>query len=94
MWVLSFKNWGVKLMKEGEDSGWIEQTDDEHPKKERKRGVCLPHSARSREVLAGRFLILGAQLFVDALYRGGKPQRGQRIVLKIDHIIIINRYFI
>jgi hypothetical protein len=35
----------------------------------------------------GIFLILDAQLFVDALCRGGKPQRGRRIVLKIDHII-------
>jgi hypothetical protein len=26
--------------------------------------------------------------FVDALCRGAKPQRGRRIVLKIDHIII------
>ena len=59
------------------------------PKKEKGRGACLPHSARSRAVLAGRFLILGAQFFVDALCRGGKPQRGRRIVLKIDHIIII-----
>jgi hypothetical protein len=61
------------------------------PKKEKGRGACLPHSARSRAVLAGRFLILGAQFFVDALFRGGKPQRGRRIVLKIDHIIIIGR---
>jgi hypothetical protein len=59
------------------------------PKTKKKRGVCLPHSARSRAVLAGRFLILGAQLFVDELCRGGKPQRGRRIVLKINHIIII-----
>ena len=46
-----------------EKSGWIEQTDDGHLKK-KKRGVCLTHSARSRAVLAGRFLILGAQFFV------------------------------
>jgi hypothetical protein len=26
---------------------------------------------------------------VDALCRGGKPQRGRRVVLKIDHILII-----
>ena len=57
------------------------------PKKEKGRGACLPHSARSRAVLAGRFLILGAQFSVDVLCRGGKPQRGRRIVLKIDHII-------
>ena len=54
-------------MEDGGDSGWIEQTDDGHLKKEekKKRGVCLTHSARSRAVLAGRFLILGAQFFVD-----------------------------
>ena len=28
-----------------------------------------------------------ARFFVDALCRGGKPQRGRRIVLNIDHII-------
>jgi hypothetical protein len=56
-------------------------------KKKKKIGACLPYSARSRAVLAGRFLILGAQLFVEAPYRGGKPQKGRRIVLKIDHII-------
>jgi hypothetical protein len=33
------------------------------------------------------FLMPGAQFSVDVLYRGGKPQRGRRIVLKIDHII-------
>jgi hypothetical protein len=59
------------------------------PKNEKKGGACLPHSARSRAVLAGRFLILGAQFSVDVLYRGGKPQRGRRIALKIDHIITI-----
>jgi hypothetical protein len=52
-------------MEDGGDGGWIEQADHRHPKKEKeKRGVCLPHSARSRAVLAGRFLILGAQFFV------------------------------
>jgi hypothetical protein len=30
-------------------------------------------SARSRTVLGGRCLMLGAQLFVDTLCRGGKP---------------------
>ena len=84
------KNWGVKLMEDGGDSGWIEQTDGGNLKKKKKKwGVCLTHSARGRAVLAGRFLILGAQFFVDALCRGGKPQRGRRIVLNIDHIIII-----
>ena len=39
------------------------------------------------EFLTGRFLILGAQFFVDALYRGGKPQRGRRIALNIDHML-------
>jgi hypothetical protein len=34
-------------------------------------------------------LHLFSQLFVDALCRGGKPQRGRRIALKIDHIITI-----
>jgi hypothetical protein len=47
------------------------------------------HSAWSQEALAGRFLILGVQLFVGALCRGGKPQRGRRILLNIDHIIIV-----
>ena len=28
---------------------------------------------------------------MDVLCRGGKPQRGRRIVLKIDHIIIISK---
>jgi hypothetical protein len=50
-------------MEDGGGRGWIEQTGDWHPKKkEKRRGVCLTHSARSRAVLAGRFLILGAQL--------------------------------
>jgi hypothetical protein len=42
MWVLSFKNWGVKLMVDGGGSGWIEQTDDGHPP-QKKIGVfvCL-----------------------------------------------------
>jgi len=40
--VLPFKNWGVKLMEDGGDSGWIEQTDDGHlKKKEKKRGVFV-----------------------------------------------------
>ena len=89
MWVLSFKKLG------GEVDGRIEgivaglsRLMMGIPKKEKGRGACLPHSARSRAVLAGRFLILGAQFFVDALCRGAKPQRGRRIVLKIDHIII------
>jgi hypothetical protein len=86
MRVLSIKNGGRKLMEDGGDSGWIEQADDGHLKK--KEGACLPHSARSREVLAGRFLIFGAQFFVDASCRGGKPQRGRRIVLNVDHITI------
>jgi hypothetical protein len=73
-------------------SGWIEQTDDGHPPKiKRERGICLTHSARSRKVLAGRFLIFGAQFFVNALCRGGKLQRGRRIVLKTDHITISKR---
>jgi hypothetical protein len=29
---------------------------------------------------------------VNALSRGGKPQRGRRIVLKIDHIIILSEF--
>ena len=41
-----------------------------------------------REVLAGRFLILDAHLFVDVLYRGRKPQKGRRTALDIDYIII------
>jgi len=56
----------------------------------KKGGACLTHSARSRAVPAGRFLILGGQFFVDALCRGGKPQRGRRIALNIDHIAIIS----
>ena len=66
-------------MEDGGESGWIEQTGDGHPKKKekKKRDVCLTHSARSRAVLAGRFLILGAQFFVDALCRGGKPQKNR-----------------
>jgi hypothetical protein len=50
---------------------------------------CMIHSARSRGVLAGHFLISDAQLFVNALGRGGKTQRGRRIVLDIYRIIII-----
>jgi hypothetical protein len=61
----------------------IESRKESEPKKNKKRGVCLPHSARSRAVLAGRFLILGAQFSVDVLCRGGKPQRARRIVLEI-----------
>ena len=78
-------------MEGGGDSGWIEQADDGHPpkKEKEKRSVCLAHSARSRGVLAGRFLILGAQLFLDALCRGGKLQRGIRIAFNIDRIAII-----
>jgi hypothetical protein len=75
-------------MGDGGGSGWIEQTGDGHPPPKKKRGVYLTHSARSRAVLAGRFLILGEHFFLVALCRGGKPQRGRRIVLKIDHIII------
>ena len=71
MWELSFKNWGVKLMEDGGGSGWIEQADD--PPKQNVF-FCLTHSARSRAVLAGQFLIFGAQFFVDALCRGGKLQ--------------------
>jgi hypothetical protein len=39
------------------------------------RGVCLIHSARSREVLVGRFLILGAQFFW-MLYAGAENSKG------------------
>ena len=37
------KNWGVKLMEDGGESGWIEQTDDGHPqkKKKKKRGMSV-----------------------------------------------------
>ena len=64
-------------MEDGGDSGWIEQTGDGHPQKRKEEwGVCLAHSARSRAVLAGRFLILGAQFFVDALCRGAENRKG------------------
>jgi hypothetical protein len=88
MWVLSLKKlWGeVDGRIEGIVAG-LSRLVMGIPKKKGGGGACLPHSARSRAVLAGRVLILGAQFFVDVLCRGGKPQRGRRIVLKIDHII-------
>jgi hypothetical protein len=58
-------------------NGWIEQTGDVHPPpKKKKESSCLTHYVRSRVILAGRFVILGARFSVDALYRGAKSQRG------------------
>ena len=60
------------------------------PQKKEKKEGRLSDSFRSESSSPGRAIsIPGAQFFVGALCRGGKPQRGRRIVLNTDHIIII-----
>jgi hypothetical protein len=77
MHTLSNDFWANSLLAPGLPSGFIFDI------------LILFEAAAIITILAGRFLILGAQFFVDALCRGAKPQRGRRIVLNIDHIIII-----
>jgi hypothetical protein len=62
MWELSLKELGMKLMEDGGDSGWIEQTDDMHKKKK-----CVVVLVRSiplgvEESWQGDFLFLARNI--------------------------------
>jgi hypothetical protein len=48
--------------------------------------IRIYHPLGVEQSWQGDFLSLAAQFSIVVLYRGGKPQRGRRIVLKIDHI--------
>ena len=83
------KNWGVKLMEDEGDSGWIEQTDDGHPLKKEGR---LSDSFRSESSSPGRAISYSWRAtFRGCIMQGRKTAKGSknRIPknLNIDHRI-------
>jgi hypothetical protein len=76
--VLSFKNYGVKLMEDGGNSGWIEQTDDGHLNKKKKQG-CLSGPFRSESSSPGRAISYSWRAaFGGCITQGRKTAKGPK----------------